>query len=90
MGAVTTEEVRDLLLDGLNLREDYRPEEIDLEGPLFGDGGLGLDSLDALQLAVALEERWGVTVDEGLGPTVFRSCRSIAEHVNSQRAGAPA
>jgi len=84
MPQVTVEQVRDALMDALNLREDWKPEEIDPDGQLFGDAGLGLDSLDALQLAVALEERWGVKIDEETGATVFRSVRSIADHLNAQ------
>ncbi len=84
--AVTIDEVKEAILDALNLREDMKPEEMDPDKPLFGAEGLGLDSLDALQLAVALEERWGITVDEQSGSTVFRDIRSITAHVNSTRA----
>jgi acyl carrier protein len=78
------ETVRDLLMESLNLHEDFEPDELSPDAPLFGDEGLGLDSLDALQLAVSLEEQFGVTVEEGQGRTVFRSVRSIAEYVNAQ------
>jgi len=68
-------------------------EELDLRGkteadigdamPLFGEG-LGLDSLDALQLAMAIEERFGVTVPEGdEGRKIFASVNAIAEYVRS-------
>lgn len=71
-------------------------EELDLRGrseadiadtmPLFGEG-LGLDSLDALQLAVAIEERFGVTVPEGdEGRAIFASVQAIAEYVSSASA----
>ncbi len=85
MSAVTAEQVRDLVMETLNLHEEYEPEEIELEGSLFGDDGLGLDSLDALQLAVAVEEKWGVTIDESIGETVFRSLKTITDHVNANR-----
>lgn len=72
-------------------------EELDLRGkaesdiadaaPLFGEG-LGLDSLDALQLAMAIEERFGVTVPEGdAGRAVFASVDAIAEFL--VRSGVP-
>jgi len=85
MSAVTAEQVRDLVMETLNLHEEYEPEEIELEGSLFGDDGLGLDSLDALQLAVAVEEKWGVTIDESIGETVFRSLKTITDHINANR-----
>jgi len=84
MAEVTLENVRDMVMQSLNLHEEYDPEEIEPDAQLFGDEGLGLDSLDALQLAVALEERFGVTVDEDQGPAVFRSVRSITEYVRSR------
>lgn len=87
MAAATIESVRDLLMDALNLREEYDPGEIDPDGRLFGEEGLGLDSLDALQLAVAIEERFGVVVDEEHGQQVFRSVRSIVDFVNERVAG---
>lgn len=85
MAQVTVAEVKELLVEALNLAEEYDPSEIADDAPLFGDAGLGLDSLDALQLAVALEERWGVSVREEDGESVFRSASTIAAHVN--RAG---
>jgi acyl carrier protein len=81
---VTVDDVKALVMDTLNLHEEFQPSEIDADGPLFGDAGLGLDSLDALQLAVAIEEKWGVSIDEKLGEQVFRSIRTIAEHVNGK------
>lgn len=84
---VNVEDIKELILDALNLREDMKAEEMDPDVALFGKAGLGLDSLDALQLAVALEERYQVAVDEKLGADVFRSVRAIAEHVNRSRAG---
>ncbi|MCO4772009.1 MAG: acyl carrier protein [Deltaproteobacteria bacterium] len=85
MSQVTAEQVRELVMETLNLHEEYEPEEIELDGSLFGDDGLGLDSLDALQLAVAVEEQWSVTIDESIGETVFRSLKTIADHVNANR-----
>ena len=84
MAEVTPDQVRELLLDALNLQEQYEPHEIALDGQRFGDDGLGLDSLDALQLAVALEERFQVTVNKDDGPQVFQSIEAIAKHINAQ------
>lgn len=84
MAAATIESVREMLMDSLNLHEEYEPEEIDPDGPLFGEDGLGLDSLDALQLAVAIEEKFGVAVDEEEGQKVFGSIRTITDFVNQR------
>lgn len=82
---VTVEDVKELILDALHLREDMSADRMDPDVPLFGNTGLGLDSLDALQLAVALEERFGVAIDEKLGAEVFRSVRAITDHLNLTR-----
>ena len=75
--------IKQLIVDELDLR-NRKPSEIDDHAPLFGDG-LGLDSLDALQLAVAIEERFGVAVPEGEeAKSVLSSVASIAEHVTKK------
>ena len=67
--------VRELHLD------EIAPEEIDDTAPLFGEG-LGLDSLDALQLAVAIEEEFGVRVsDEEEGKKAFASIDALARYL---------
>jgi acyl carrier protein len=85
MSDVSPQEIRELVLDALNLGEQYEVEEVSLDGQLFGDDGLGLDSLDALQLAVTLEERYQVTVSRDDGPQVFRSIETIAQHINAHQ-----
>jgi len=63
------------------------PESIEDDAPLFG-GALGLDSLDALQLAMTLEEQFDVRVPEGdEARAIFRSVRGIAEFVAKVRGG---
>ncbi len=83
--------IKQALIEELDLR-GKREADIDDAAPLFGEG-LGLDSLDALQLAMAIEERFGVSVPEGdAGRLVFASVNAIAEFVErsqSQGAGAP-
>jgi acyl carrier protein len=77
-------QVKQLIVESLNL-EDIDPEEIEDEQPLFG-AGLELDSLDALQLAVAIEERFGVPItDEDMGQKVFASVKALAEFVAANR-----
>jgi acyl carrier protein len=61
------------------------PETIEDEAPLFG-AGLGLDSLDALQLAMSIEEQLGVRIPEGdEARAVFASVSAIADHVAKVR-----
>jgi acyl carrier protein len=57
---ITEEEVKLMIIDVLQL-EGVAPSDIDAEAPLFGDG-LGLDSIDALELGVALHKRYGITL----------------------------
>ncbi len=79
-------DIKKLIIDALAL-EDIAPEEIETEAPLFVEG-LGLDSIDALELAMALEERFGVTVGEDPeeNQRIFFSVQSLAEFVAGSRA----
>ena len=71
--------IESLRIDGLN------PDEIETDAPLFGEG-LGLDSIDALQLVVAMEKDFGVIVpDAETGTIVFRSVRSMAQYIAENR-----
>jgi acyl carrier protein len=82
--------IKRALIEELDLRGKTEAD-IDETAPLFG-AGLGLDSLDALQLAMAIEERFGVTVPEGEGGReVFASVQAIAEFVvrTKSKTGAP-
>ena len=77
-------ELKELIIESLNL-EDVEPQEIEDEQALFG-AGLELDSLDALQLAVAIEERFGVPItDEDMGQKVFASVKTLAAFVAANR-----
>jgi acyl carrier protein len=80
--------IKRALIEELDLR-GKQEADIDDAAPLFGEG-LGLDSLDALQLAMAIEERFGVKVPEGEeGRSVFASVDAIAEFIErSGEAGA--
>jgi acyl carrier protein len=79
-------ELKRLIVEALVL-EDIAPDEIESEAPLFVEG-LGLDSIDALELAMALEERFGVKIEDDPDENrrIFASVRSLAEFVNSQLA----
>jgi acyl carrier protein len=77
-------EIKRLLIDALDLRGKSEAD-IDDDAPLFGEG-LKLDSLDALQLAVALEERYGIEVPDGEpGKRVFASVSAIAAYLEARR-----
>ena len=78
--------IKRALLEELDLR-GRSEADIDDAAPLFGEG-LGLDSLDALQLAMAIEERFGVTLPEGdASRAVFASVNAIAAHITKAKAG---
>ena len=78
-------EIKALIVDTLML-EDIDPGEIQSDEPLFVDG-LGLDSIDALELGVAIRKKYGIrieSVDEEVKEH-FRTVRSLARFINSQR-----
>ena len=80
-------ELKKLIVETLAL-EDTTPEEIQTDAPLFGDG-LGLDSIDALEIAMVLEERYGVTLegDPEANQQIFESVRSLTAFVVESRMG---
>lgn len=73
-----------LLVEALNL--EVTPAEIDPEAPLYGDG-LGLDSIDILELALEVSRRYGFQLrsDDARNPQIFQSLRSLAAHVAEHR-----
>jgi acyl carrier protein len=80
-----TKEIKELIINSLNL-DGTAPDQIDDDAPLFG-GGLGLDSIDALELAVAIERTYKVTIpDEAVGKKVFSSVKALAGYVEEHRA----
>jgi acyl carrier protein len=78
-------EVAHIIVDALNL-EDVRAEDIEPEEPLFRDG-LGLDSIDALEIALAISMRYGFQIrsDNDDNSRVFASLRSLSHHVAEYR-----
>jgi acyl carrier protein len=76
--------VKQLIIDSLRI-EEMSPDDIETDAPLFGEG-LGLDSIDALQLVVAMEKDFGVIVpDAETGAVVFQSVRSMAGYIAENR-----
>ena len=86
MSANLIEPLKSLIIEALML-EDVSPADIDATAPLFGDG-LGLDSIDALELAIAIDEAYGVTIkaDDERNRGIFRSVETLAAHVERERA----
>lgn len=79
------QEITALVIEALSL-EDIRPEDIDPDASLFVDG-LGLDSIDALELGLALQKRYGVTMagDAKETRSHFSSVRALAAFVTASR-----
>jgi len=84
MAGLTTE-LRELLIDALEL-EDIAVEDIDPKAPLFGDG-LGLDSIDALEIGVAVQKKYNVRLDATSDDTRehFYSIENLARFIESAR-----
>jgi acyl carrier protein len=79
------EEIKQLIIDVLQL-EDMQTSDIATDAPLFGDG-LGLDSIDALELGVALQKRYGITLSANSEETRrhFSSVAALAAMLSAQR-----
>ncbi|GHT01311.1 acyl carrier protein [Bacteroidia bacterium] len=72
------------IIEVLNL-EDLQPEDIADDAPLFGEG-LGLDSIDALELIVLLEKNYGIKLtDPAQGREIFQSIRVLADYIQANR-----
>lgn len=72
------------IIEVLNL-EGTKPEDIDSDAPLFGTG-LGLDSIDALELIVLLEKNYGIKLKNAAeGKEIFKSVRVMAEYIQEHR-----
>lgn len=79
------EELKKELIETLNL-EDITPEDIDTEAALFGDDGLGLDSIDALEIILILERNYGIKIENpGKGKEIFYSVRTLADYITANR-----
>ena len=78
-------EVAQLIVHALNL-EDVQPDQIDPEAPLFREG-LGLDSIDALELALAISKKYGFKLqsDDKKNTDIFFSLLSLSRHIEHHR-----
>jgi len=77
--------LKEQLIEELNL-EEIIPEDIDTEAPLFGPEGLGLDSIDALEIILLLERYYGIRItDPKAGKDIFYSVKTLADFINSDK-----
>jgi acyl carrier protein len=83
MSAELIEKLKKQIIETLNL-EDLTPSDIDPNDPLFGDGGIGLDSIDALELIVLMNKEYNIRIaDPEEGKNVFRSIKSMADYIQA-------
>ena len=84
VAAALYREVAELLIESLNL--EVAAEDIGLDDPLYGDG-LGLDSIDVLEIALVVSKRYGLQLraDSADNKHVFSSLRNLADHIAAQR-----
>ena len=79
-----TKELKEEIIEALKL-EEMTPEDIDENDALFGDG-LGLDSIDALELIVLLDKKYGIKLaNPAEGKAIFKSIATIADYVSKNR-----
>ena len=73
------------IITALNL-EDVKPDDIDPNAPLFGDDGLGLDSIDALELIVHLDKNYGLKIGNSQdGKKIFYSIKTMADYITENK-----
>lgn len=83
MSTVSARELATLVVESLNM-EGVNPAQIDPDSALFGDG-LGLDSLDMLEISLVIQQRYGVRLkaNDPLNATIFASLQSLAAHISA-------
>ena len=82
---VTTDVLKEKIIEGLNL-EDIEASEIADTDPLFGDDGLGLDSVDAIELTLVIEKEFGVKVTNiADAETIFATAQSLCNYINENK-----
>lgn len=84
-GPELRQQIKEMMIEELML--DFEVSEIEDETPIFGAGGLGLDSVDALQLVVAIEKTFGLKIsDSEKAKTVLQSVETIAKEIEANDA----
>ena len=84
--SVSARELAGLVVEALHL-EDVDPAQLDLSAPLFGEG-LGLDSLDILEISLVIQQRYGIKLkaEDPNNEAIFASLQSLADHINAAQA----
>lgn len=78
-------QLKEQIIDVLNL-EEMTPDDIDGQASLFGEDGIGLDSIDALELIVLLEKEYGIRLaNPSEGKAIFKNVATIADYVSKNR-----
>lgn len=78
------EKLKNQIIDELNL-EEVTPADIDTDAPLFGEG-LGLDSIDALEIMLILERNYGIKIENpSEGKEIFYSIRTLADYIQANQ-----
>lgn len=78
------EDLKEQIIKALKL-EDVKPEDINTDAPLFGEG-LGLDSIDALELIVLMEKEYGIRVENAsAAKSIFTSVRTMADYISKNK-----
>lgn len=82
---ITTDELKSKIIEGLNL-EDITVDEIEDDMPLFGEDGLGLDSVDAIELTLVLEKEFGVKITNmAEAESIFANANALVTYINEQK-----
>lgn len=82
---VTSNEFKKVLIESLNL-EDITVDEIEDNAPLFGDDGLGLDSVDSIELVLIIEKEYGVKISNSKQyQDIFESVNSLLNYINENK-----
>lgn len=80
--AIASNEFKQVLIDGLKL-EDISVEDINDSDALFGDEGLGLDSVDSIELVLIIEKEYGVKISNSADyKTIFSSVQNLLNYIN--------
>jgi len=82
---ITTNDLKVKIIEGLNL-EDIETDEIEDDMALFGDDGLGLDSVDAIELTLVIEKEFGVKITNmAEAEDIFANATSLTNYINAQQ-----
>ncbi|PLY09952.1 MAG: acyl carrier protein [Arcobacter sp.] len=82
---VTINEFKETLIEGLNL-EDFTVDDIEDNAPLFGEDGIGLDSVDSIELVLIIEKEYGVKISNTEQyKDIFASVNSLLNYINENK-----